>query len=93
VNESRIEERIRQGVKKRGGRAYKFVSPGLAGVPDRIVLIPGGKAVFVELKAPGEELRPLQEKRAKEIQALGFEFYKIDSLAGVEEFIKEVFEK
>lgn len=93
MNESRIEERIRQGVKKRGGRAYKFVSPGLAGVPDRIVLIPGGKAVFVELKAPGEELRPLQEKRAKEIQALGFEFYKIDSLAGVEEFIKEVFEK
>lgn len=50
--ESRIERALSVQVKKRGGMAVKFVSPGLDGVPDRIVLLPGRRIAFVELKAP-----------------------------------------
>jgi len=89
--ESKIERRLKQEVEKRGGRAWKFVSPGMAGVPDRLILLPGGKVIFVELKAPGEQLRPLQEKRAKELRELGFTVYKIDSISEIKSFIAEVF--
>ena len=58
--------------------AVKFVSPGLSGVPDRLILSPGGKAAFVEVKAPGERLRPLQQKRKEQIEALGFKVYVLD---------------
>ena len=44
--ESVIERKFVMEVKKRGGWAVKFVSPGLDGVPDRLVLFPGGKAAF-----------------------------------------------
>lgn len=67
-------------VKSRGGMAVKFVSPGFDGVPDRLVLLPGGKCAFVELKAPGKKLRPLKEKRKHQLEALGFSVYVIDGL-------------
>ena len=86
-----MERRFKREVEKRGGKALKFTSPGMAGVPDRLVLLLGGRAVFAELKAPGEELEPLQQKRATEFQALGFLVYKIDSDPAIESFILEVF--
>ena len=58
--------------KKRKGMALKFVSPGMNGVPDRIVLMPDGKMAFVELKAPGKKPRPLQLKRKRMLERLGF---------------------
>ena len=51
-SESAIEGRLRDRVKLLGGRCLKFVSPGQNGVPDRIILLPGGRVVFAELKAP-----------------------------------------
>lgn len=63
MRENVIERQLVMAVKKMGGMAVKFVSPGLDGVPDRIVLLPDKKMAFVELKAPGKKLRPLQEKR------------------------------
>ena len=60
--------------------AVKFVSPGFDGVPDRLVLLPGGKCAFVELKASGKKLRPLQAKRKHQLEALGFSVYVIDGL-------------
>lgn len=57
----------------------KFVSPGLDGVPDRLVLFQGGRLAFVELKAPGKTMRPLQLRRAKLLTALGFRVYCIDN--------------
>ncbi len=77
--ESMVERKLVTEVKKRGGLAVKFVSPGLDGVPDRLVLFPGGRLAFVELKAPGKKMRPLQVKRAKMLSALGFKVYCIDS--------------
>ena len=78
LRESAIERKLVTEVKKRGGLAVKFVSPGLDGVPDRLVLLPGGKVAFVELKAPGKKMRPLQQKRAKQLATLGFRVYCID---------------
>ena len=88
--ESRIERRLKNEVERRGGKALKFTPQGYAGMPDRIILIPGGKTVFVELKAPGKKPRPLQVKRARELHTLGFRVYLIDSIESINSFIKEV---
>ena len=56
----------------------KFTSPGWAGVPDRIVLLPGGRMAFVELKRPGQKMRPLQMRRKKQLEHLGFKVLCID---------------
>ena len=78
MRESAVEKHLTVEVKKRGGMSVKFVSPGLDGVPDRLVLLPGGKLAFVELKAPGKKMRPLQIHRAKQLTALGFRVYCAD---------------
>ena len=57
MKESEIEARLVRGVKALGGVAYKFVSPGNVGVPDRVVVLPGGRVIFVELKADAREVK------------------------------------
>lgn len=52
VLEKEIEAKLRDMVKKHGGLCLKWVCPGWAGVPDRIVLLPGGRIIFVETKRP-----------------------------------------
>lgn len=88
--ESVIERKLKKQIELIGGKAFKFVSPGVSGVPDRIVLLPQGRIVFVELKAPGKKMRKLQEFRAKELQALGFRVECIDTIEKVDKFVKEV---
>lgn len=78
MREKTIELKLVKAVKIMGGLAPKFVSPGLDGVPDRLVLLPGGKIAFIELKAPGKELRPLQVRRKRQLELLGFSVYCID---------------
>jgi VRR-NUC domain. len=90
--ESVIEKRLKKEIEKIGGKALKFVSPGMSGVPDRIVLLPQGKIVFVELKAPGKKLKKMQKYRAKKLQTLGFRVECIDSIRGVQDFIKQLIE-
>jgi len=90
VRERDIEAYLREKVKQLGGIAYKFVSPGNAGVPDRLVLLPGGRVVFVELKAPGRQPTPLQLRQQQRIRDLGFTVLVIDSKEEVDEFIKGV---
>ena len=78
MRENEIERRLAVSVKRMGGMAVKFVSPGLAGVPDRIVLLPGRKIAFVELKALGKKPRPQQIKRMRQLECLGFPVYVVD---------------
>ena len=87
--EKDIEQYLRDEVKKAGGRAYKFVSPGNAGVPDRLVLFPEGRIVFVELKARGKKSTPLQIGQQKRINRLGFEVLVIDCKSGVDNLIAQ----
>ncbi|WP_370222017.1 VRR-NUC domain-containing protein [Cytobacillus sp.] len=87
MRERDIENYLRQQVKKLKGIAYKFESPGNAGVPDRIVLLPGGRMQFIELKAPGKKPTPLQLSQHRKINKVGFSVLVIDSKEGVDEFI------
>ena len=72
MQEKYIEQKLVGTVKSMGGMAPKFVSPGIDGMPDRIVLLPMGRIAFVECKATGKKMRPLQKKRKKQLEALGF---------------------
>lgn len=78
MREKTIEQKLVKAVKDMGGIAPKFTSPGYDGVPDRIVLLPGGRVAFVEVKAPGEKPRPLQLARHNLLRNLGFKVYVLD---------------
>lgn len=89
--ESEVEKKLCKRVKEElHGRAFKWVSPGQNGVPDRIILVPMGRIYFVETKAPGKKLRKLQERVRGLIQKLGFVVLRIDTLEKVEVFIRQV---
>jgi len=90
MKEKQIELKFKNQIARVGGLCLKFTSPGMAGVPDRLVLLPKGKIFFVELKAPKKQMRPLQIKRKKQLEELGFKVYVIDSYEKLELFIDEV---
>ena len=76
--EKDIERKLVSMAKRHGGYCLKWVCPGWSGVPDRIILLPGGRVIFVELKRPkGSRLDPLQRWWAKKLTALGFDHYYI----------------
>ena len=89
ILESRLEKRLRDRVKKAGGLALKWVSPSFSGVPDRIVFLPEGKIIFVEMKAPGKKATALQIKVHAMLISLGADVRTIDS----EEKIDGIFTK
>lgn len=88
ISEKQIEERLRTSVAGLGGKAYKFVSPGNDGVPDRLVVMPGGRVYFVELKCTGEKPTKLQEMRIRELRERDCTVFVIDSYDGVDTFIR-----
>ena len=88
--EQEIEKQLVMAVKKMGGRAVKFMSPGFDGMPDRLVLLPGGKCGFVEVKAPGKKPRALQVVRHEMLKALGFKAYVLDAKEQIEEIINDI---
>lgn len=90
MNEASVEKRLKKMVSEQGGLALKLVSPGFAGVPDRLVLFNGSRIAFVELKAPAKKLRALQQKRKKQLEALGFQVFKIDSYEAVDRMVEEM---
>jgi len=90
MREKNIEQKFRKAVRAAGGIALKFVSPGFDGMPDRIVLLPGGRLGFVEVKAPGERPRPLQEARHGMLRRLGFKVYVLDDADDIEKIIREI---
>lgn len=86
--ESQIEHRLTRGIKALGGRAYKFISPGNNGVPDRLVCLPGGRVLFVETKAPDGDLRTLQERQIGWLQSKGHRVYVLRNPTEVDLFLK-----
>lgn len=71
MKESELEAKFKKLVCQAGGKAYKFLSPGNDGVPDRLVVLPGGRIGFVELKQQGKKPGKLQQFRMKELEAMG----------------------
>lgn len=90
MRERDIEAYLRVQVKAAGGWAPKWTSPGNSGVPDRIVFLPGGLSVLVELKAPGGKPRPLQLAQHKRLRELGQDVRVIDSREQVDEMLREL---
>ena len=92
MKEKIIEQKLVKAVKDMGGIAPKFTSPGFDGMPDRIVLLPGGHMTFVEVKAPGEKPRPLQLARHNLLRGLGFKVYVLDDeqqIGGLRDVIRD----
>lgn len=88
--EKEIEKFLVREVKKIGGISFKFISPGNAGVPDRIVILPNGRVVFAELKTDKGKLTKLQEVQIKKISDLGADARVLRGMEGVKEFINEI---
>ncbi len=80
MREKEVEKYLIRQVRKSGGLCLKFISPGWSGAPDRLCLWPNRRLKFVEVKRPGEGLRPLQERRVEELREMGFEVEVVDSL-------------
>ena len=82
--ERRIEQHLVRRAKEAGGVAWKWVSPGTAGVPDRVLIMPNGRVVFVELKRPGGKLSAIQVRTHALLAGLGADVRVIDSREGVD---------
>lgn len=89
MNEKRLEAKLRERVRKLGGLALKFVSPGIAGVPDRIVLL-RGRTWFVELKSPGQKPSARQLIVHRQLDSLGHPVWIVDSDEKLEEFLNQL---
>ena len=90
MKEKITEEKLVIAVKQMGGICPKFVSPGIDGMPDRLVLLPFGKVAFVEVKAPNKKPRPLQKARHKMLKRLGFNVYVLDDTEQIGGIIDEI---
>ena len=86
MNERTIEAKLKNAVETSGGLCWKLVCPGTTGVPDRICLM-NSRAVFVELKAPGKQPRPIQQHRMNQLRDQGFQTFVVDSMDGIQEVL------
>ena len=86
VLEKTIEAALVQRVKALGGTAEKFTSPARRSVPDRLVTLPGGKIIFVEVKNVGKKPTLVQEADHARRRALGCDVRVIDSLEAANAF-------
>jgi len=91
VNEAQIERRMVTMIRERGGLCYKFVSPGNPGVPDRIVITPDGRTIYVELKTEIGRMSNLQKWQKERLAACGVDIRVVKGLEAVKEFVREVF--
>jgi hypothetical protein len=88
--EKDIEARLKRGVERAGGLCLKWVSPGCTGVMDRIVLLPGGRVIFVELKKPGGRLAARQKYMAEKMRGLCLDVRCLWDYAQIDSFLEEV---
>ena len=90
MREKTLEHRFVMEVKRAGGLALKLVSPGFDGMPDRLLLMDGGRAAFVEVKAPGKKPRPLQRARHQLLRRMGFHVFVLDEESQIPRIIAQM---
>ena len=90
IKEKQIEQQLVRAVKAAGGICPKLLSPGMDGMPDRMVLLPGCRIGFIEVKAPGRKPRLLQLKRHTQLRKLGFPVFVLDDPELIPEILSEV---
>ena len=91
MKESQIERRLTVMVRERGGLCYKFVSPSNPGVPDRIIITPAGRTVYVELKTEIGRLAKIQEWQIDEMRKRGADVRVIRGIDQVTALVAELF--
>ena len=84
MDEKTVENMLKRAIEADGGLCWKLVSPGVAEVQDRLCVM-AGRVVFVEVKAPGKRLRPLQQRRMNQLRAQGFTALVVDGPQGIQE--------
>ena len=89
-SESKIESMVVKGVKNAGGLCLKLSSVFMSGMPDRIILLPGGKIIFAEIKSLKRQLAHIQEKRRVQLETLGFRVVVIKSQEEALIFLEEL---
>lgn len=87
MRETTLEQKLIKRIRQEGGLCLKWVSPGFTGVPDRIVLLPGGRILFVEVKRPGTKdgMSTRQKRVAEQLVGLGFTVIRMNSMDDIEE--------
>lgn len=89
MRERELEKILRDEVRKLGGRAYKWVSPGNDGVPDRIVVFPEKPPVFVELKTETGRLSAIQAVQIRRLESLGQQVRVVRGINGLSQFFQD----
>lgn len=92
MKESQIEKFLVRKIKEGGGLCFKFISPGNPGVPDRIVITPTGKTIYVELKTETGQLTKMQKLQIEQIREKGADVRVLYGIDGVKAFLREVFQ-
>lgn len=90
MRERDLEKILRDEVRKLGGRAYKWVSPGNDGVPDRIIIFPGRPPVFVELKTETGRLSAIQQAQIRRLERLGQRVRVVRGIDGLSQFFQDM---
>ena len=90
MREKEIEKILVNEVKRLGGRAYKWTSPGNDGVPDRIVILPDTRVIFVELKTDTGVLSPLQKVQISRLKKLGQWVEVVKGIQGLKGFFEDL---
>lgn len=85
--EKEIEKKLVEGIRRLGGRAYKWVSPGSNGVPDRIIVMPGGRILFVELKTSTGVVSKLQKMQIRMLSQMGCDVRVVFGMDGVQDLL------
>ena len=88
VSEKAIEKHLAEQVRRLGGICLKYSNANMVGYPDRVVCLPHGKTVWVELKSKGKKPTKMQTLRMAELARLGHEVYCIDNRKTIDELIK-----
>lgn len=89
MRERDIERKLTHEVEKRGGLSFKWTSPGQTGVPDRIVILPGGRIWFAELKTDTGRTTAVQEYQQKRLRDAGCNVITIHGEKELNEWIKQ----
>lgn len=84
VSEKAIEKYLVERVAMMGGLCLKYSNPGMQGYPDRIVMLPGGRTLWVELKSKGRKQTRIQQLRAEALRAVGQEVHVCDSRVAID---------
>lgn len=86
-SEKSLERKLSKGVEKLGGLYFKLPAVYVAGLPDRLCLLPGGVVFFAEIKTTGKKVSKIQKLMHNKIKRIGFKVYIIESSQNIKDII------